>query len=130
MFSAFSTALSALTASSAAVNTVGNNLANLNTTGYKSDDVQFHDLMSQQLGAASGAAIGLGGTVAQSFRQFTQGSIQQTTGALDSAINGDGFFIVKDTTGQTLYTRAGNFQLSPNGKLLTATGETVQGWNA
>jgi flagellar hook protein FlgE len=131
MFDAFSTALSALTANSTAVDIIGNNLANLNTTGYKNDAVQFSDLMSQQLGGASTSnQVGMGVSGAQSVRQFTQGSIQQTSGPLDAAINGDGFFVVRDTSGQQLYTRAGNFKLGTDGSLLTANGDKVQGWNS
>src|SRR5581483_2557772 len=122
MFDAFSTALSALSANSTAINIVGNNLANLNTTGYKTEDVQFSDLMSQQLGATSSTSVGLGVGPAQAVRQFTQGSIQQTNGPLDAAINGDGFFVVKDTAGQQFYTRDGSFKLGSDGTLLTANG--------
>lgn|SRR5579872_2928493 len=131
MFDAFSTALSALSADSTAIDIVGNNMANLNTVGYKSDDVQFSDLISQQLGgASSNFSIGLGVGPAQDVKQFTQGSISQTNGPLDAAISGDGFFVVQDNTGQQLYTRAGNFTLAKDGSLLTANGDHVQGWNA
>ncbi len=131
MFSAFSTALSALTANETAVDIIGNNLANLNTTGFKADAVQFSDLMSQQLGSASGSTdVGLGVSGAQGVRSFTQGSIVQTGGSLDAAISGDGFFVVKDSANQQLYTRAGNFRLGSDGSLLTATGQNVQGWNS
>ena len=131
MFDAFSSALSALNADSGAIKIVGNNLANLNTTGYKSDQVQFYDLISQQLGGTSAAnEVGTGVSPAQSQKVFTQGSIQQTNGPLDAAISGDGFFVVRDNVGETLYTRAGNFQLAANGTLETITGEHVQGWMA
>ena len=66
----------------------------------------------------------------QSVRQFTQGNIQQTTGPFDAAIQGDGFFMVRDQNNQVLYTRAGNFTLDSSGHLLTATGQAVQGWSA
>jgi flagellar hook protein FlgE len=130
MFTSLSTALSALNATSAAVSVVGNNLANLNTTGYKEQSVQFSDLMSQALGGNSSAAqIGLGVGPAQTVRVFTQGAVQQTTGSFDAAIQGDGFFVVRDQNNQQLFTRAGNFSLDAGGRLQTATGETVQGWN-
>ncbi len=131
MFDAFSTALSALSADTTAINIVGNNMANLNTVGYKSDDVQFSDLISQQLGGtSSNFAIGLGVGPAQNVKQFTQGSISQTNGPLDAAISGDGFFVVQDSSGQQLFTRAGNFTVAKDGSLLTASGDHVQGWNA
>jgi flagellar hook protein FlgE len=131
MIDAFSTALSALTANSTAVDIIGNNLANVNTTGYKTDSVHFSDLMSQQLGGTSAASqVGLGVSGAQSVREFTQGAIQQTNGPLDTAINGAGFFVVRDSSGQQLYTRAGNFRMGTDGSLLTANGDKVQGWNS
>jgi flagellar hook protein FlgE len=130
MFSSFTTALSGLNANSTAIDIIGNNLANLNTTGFKADSVQFADLMSQQLGATAASAVGLGVAPAQSVMQFQQGSIQQTGGSLDAAISGNGLFVVHDSTGEQLYTRAGNFTLGADGSLLTATGEHVQGWGA
>jgi len=131
MFTAFSTALSALNADATAIDIVGNNLANLNTTGFKASTAEFHDLISQQLGIPMASTeVGLGVAGAQSVRQYTQGAIQQTTGAFDSAIQGDGFFMVRDQNNQMLYTRAGNFTLDPSGHLVTATGQFVQGWSA
>jgi flagellar hook protein FlgE len=129
MSGSFSIALSGLTADTAALDIVGNNLANLNTTGYKDSTAAFYDLLSQ---SAGGGAIQIGGGVSATFsqRQFTQGSIQLSGGAFDAAIQGNGFFIVRDTAGDTLYTRAGNFQLDANGNLITSTGQFVQGWMA
>src|SRR5581483_3946587 len=129
MSGSFSIALSGLNADTAALDIVGNNLANLNTTAYKNSEVSFSDLLSQSVGAGS---IQIGGGVSQptSNRQFTQGSIQLSGGAFDAAVQGNGFFMVKDTSGDTLYTRAGNFQLDQNGNLITATGQFVQGWTA
>ena len=131
MFTVFNTALSGLNANSTAIDIVGNNLANLNTTAYKADTVEFQDLMSQQLGGSSASnQIGLGVSGAESVRQFTQGSITQTTGSFDAAIQGNGFFVVSGPNDQLLYTRAGNFTLDSTGHLQTANGENVQGWNA
>jgi flagellar hook protein FlgE len=112
MFNAFTTALGALNANAAGLNIVGNNLANLNTSGFKKEVTQFHDL------------------VAEAFRQFNQGAVQASGGNLDAAIQGEGFFAVRDSSGRSLYTRAGNFRLDANGTLMTATGEKVQGWTA
>lgn len=129
MSGSFSIALSGLTADTAALDIVGNNLANLNTTGYKDSTASFYDLLSQ---SAGGGAIQIGGGVSATFsqRQFSQGSIQLSGGAFDAAIQGNGFFLVRDTAGDTLYTRAGNFQLDANGNLVTSTGQFVQGWTA
>jgi flagellar hook protein FlgE len=130
MANSFSTALSGLNAYSTAIDVVGNNLANLNTTGFKASEVSFHDLVTQSIGAGLGATqVGFGVGVPITLRDFSQGAIQSTGGVLDAAIQGDGFFIVKDSTGNTEFTRGGNFQVDTAGNLLTATGEKVQGWS-
>lgn len=129
MFTSFSSALSALSAHSTAVDVVGNNLANLNTPGYKASVVSFRDLVTQSLGAGLGETqVGFGTGRPFTVRQFSQGAIQSSTGLLDAAIQGDGFFIAHDSRGATLFTRAGNFQVDTVGRLLTLTGEKVQGW--
>jgi flagellar hook protein FlgE len=127
--SSFSIALSGLTADSSALDVVGNNLANLNTTGYKDSTVSFYDLLQQSVGGGS-TQIGGGVSAPQTERIFTQGSIQATGGNFDAAINGNGFFVVQNPAGATQYTRAGNFQLNSQGALITATGQFVQGWSA
>ena len=129
MFTSFSTALSALNATSTAVDVVGNNLANLNTPGFKTNVVYFRDLVTQSLGAGLGETqVGFGTGRPLTIRQFTQGAIQSSTGLLDAAVQGDGFFVAKNAQGNTLYTRAGNFQVDDSGNLKTNTGELVQGW--
>ena len=125
----FSIALSGLNADKIALDVVGNNLANLNTTGFKESTTSFHDLVAS-LSASPSSQVGAGVSAPDTQRQFLQGSIQLTGSAFDAAIQGSGFFIVKDSAGQNLYTRAGNFQLDANGNLVTATGEKVQGWTA
>jgi flagellar hook protein FlgE len=129
MFTSFSTALSALSATSTAIDVVGNNLANLNTPGFKTSEVCFRDLVTQSLGAGLGETqVGFGVGLPLTVRQFTQGAIQTTGGVLDGAIQGDGFFVAQDSAGNQIYTRAGNFSVDKNGNLLTGTGEAVQGW--
>jgi flagellar hook protein FlgE len=129
MFTSFSTALSALNATSTAVDVVGNNLANLNTPGFKTNVVYFRDLVTQSLGAGLGETqVGFGTGRPLTIRQFTQGAIQSSTGLLDAAVQGDGFFVAKNAQGNTMYTRAGNFQVDDSGNLKTNTGELVQGW--
>ncbi len=129
MFTSFSTALSALNADSTAIDVVGNNLANLNTPGFKTSVVAFRDLVTESLGAGLGETqVGFGTGEPLTIRQFTQGAVQTTSGVLDAAIQGDGFFVVQDGTGNTLYTRDGNFQTDKSGNLLTDTGNKVQGW--
>jgi len=126
-FTAFSTALSSLSAHTTAVDVVGNNLANLNTPGFKSSSVVFHDLVTQSLGMGE-TQVGLGVARPLTIRQFAQGPIQSSSGTLDAAIQGDGFFVLRDANGAMLLTRAGNFRVDDDGNLLTATGERVQGW--
>lgn len=123
----FSTALSGLAANNTALDVVGNNLANLNTTGFKSDAILFKDIMGQTSGSTE---IGAGVATTGTSKQFTQGSIQPTAGALDAAIEGNGVFVLRDSAGSTLYTRAGSFKFDGTGTLVTATGEKVQGWSA
>lgn len=127
MFTSFSTALSALNATATAIDVVGNNLANINTPGYKASVSYFRDLVTQSSGDTQ---VGLGVAKPITVRQFTQGAVQGSGGLLDAAIQGDGFFVVKNADGQNLYTRAGSFQVDANGTLLTHTGEHVQGWTS
>ena len=130
MLTSFSTALSALTAHSTAIDVVGNNLANLNTPGFKASVISFHDLVTQSLGAGLGdTQVGFGVDRPVTLRQFTQGAIQTTSSALDVAIQGDGFFVAKNSQGNVLYTRGGNLQVDLQGMLTTSTGEKIQGWS-
>jgi flagellar hook protein FlgE len=129
MFTSFSTALSALSAQSTAIDVVGNNLANLNTPGFKTSVVSFHDLVTQSLGAGLGETqVGFGVGRPITIREFSQGALQTTSGPLDVAIQGDGFFVIQSQDGATQYTRGGNLQVDRNGNLVTATGEKLQGW--
>jgi flagellar hook protein FlgE len=125
----FSIALTGLNAATTALNVVGNNLANLNTVGFKDVSTNFADLVSQAIGAGT-SQVGEGVSAPITQSQFLQGSIQLTSGAFDAAIEGNGFFVVQNSAGTTEYTRAGNFQLAADGTLQTATGEDVQGWTA
>ena len=129
MGNTFSVALTGLSADKTALDVVGNNLANLNTVGFKDVSTQFTDLIAQAIGQGT-SQVGEGVSAPITERQFLQGSIQLTSGAFDAAIQGNGFFVVRNTAGSTLYTRAGNFQLAADGTLLSATGDKVQGWSA
>jgi len=128
MFASFSTALSALDADSTAIDVVGNNLANLTTPGFKDSVVYFSDLMSAEMAGDGQTQVGLGTAQPLTIQEFNQGAVQTSSGALDAAIQGNGFFIVQNSQGQTLYTRAGNFEQDASGNLVTPTGEDVQGW--
>jgi flagellar hook protein FlgE len=128
----FSIPLSGLNASSTGLSVIANNLANLNTVGFKGQTSQFQDLFYQQIGTSGdGNAIqeGVGTSVAGITADLTQGSIQSTGVPTDVAIQGTGYFIV-NKAGETLYTRAGNFSLGPTGQLLTQDGGAVEGYPA
>src|SRR5580698_1197267 len=130
MFNVFSTALSALTATSTAIDVTGNNLANMDTTGFKGSDMAFSDLISQSIGNGGGTQVGFGTAQPLTIQDFSQGAIQSETGGLDAAIQGNGFFIAQGANGNTMYTRDGTFQVDNSGNLTTAAGQDVQGWTA
>lgn len=128
----FSTALSGLNADSVALNTIGNNLANLNTTAFKKQTTHFEDLFYQQIGengSNDALQVGVGTKVASTTTSFLQGSVNPTSDSKDMMLTGDGFFVVQQNGVQSL-TRAGAFQLDSNGNLTTAEGEHVMGYNA
>lgn len=127
MFTSFSTALSALGAHSTAVDVVANNLANLNTAGFKANALSFYDLVSEAIGQGE-TQIGFGVARPVTMRQFTQGAIQASNGPLDAAIQGDGFLIVRTASDGLLYTRGGRLTIDRDGNLLTGKNEAVQGW--
>jgi flagellar hook protein FlgE len=116
---------------------VGNNIANVNTVGYKSSQAVFKDTLSQMLkgagapqdgvGGTNPAQIGLGVQLAGITTNFTQGAAQLTGRSTDMMISGDGFFVTK-AAGEDLYTRAGSFGLDSDGRLVTPDGAVVQGW--
>jgi flagellar hook protein FlgE len=126
--SAYSTALSGLLANNTALDVVGNNLANMNTDGFKTDSIQFEDAMSQATQSLQ-IGEGVGSTITEA--NFSQGNLQTTSQPLDAAIQGNGFFIVQDpSSGAVEYTRDGSFSLNASGQLVTSTGDLVQGWMA
>ena len=129
---AFSVALSGLNASSQALSVISNNLANMNTVGFKSADANFQDLFYQQVGTSGNnnpEQIGEGVQVGSVDSQFTQGSINSTGVPTDVAIQGQGFFVVNQN-GTQEFTRAGNFSIGANGDLMTAAGGKVMGYGA
>ncbi len=125
--SSFSTALSGLQANTTALNVVGDNLANMNTQGFKANTIQFEDAMQQ---ATESLQIGGGVAGTNTTRNFTQGSITTTGGSMDAALQGSGFFVETDSAGNTIYSRDGSFNLNSTGQLVTSTGNQVQGWTA
>ncbi|MCC6741857.1 MAG: flagellar hook-basal body complex protein, partial [Planctomycetia bacterium] len=131
-------AISGLRAQQVKIDAIGNNLANVNTTGFKSSSVDFASLLSQTLGfgaAPSGnlggkdpSQVGLGVQVSGSRVNFLQGNFVATGVNTDLAVDGDGFFVLLDGSGQELYTRDGSFGLNANNLLIDpSTGYRVQG---
>ncbi len=128
----FSIPLSGLTASSAAMSTIANNLANLNTVGFKGSHTQFADLFYQTVGTSGGGdpvQIGAGTMVDSTTTNVTAGSIESTGVATDVAVMGDGYFVVQQN-GTTQYTRAGNFTVDSSGNFCTQDGAQVMGFAA
>ena len=124
--------LTGLTSDSTALNTIANDLANMNTTAFKSQSVNFSDLFYQQIGSTgSGDPIqrGSGTKVASIATDFTTGSVNSTNVDTDVALQGDGFFVLSDGGNQFL-TRAGNFSIDTNGNLITSDGLSVMGYPA
>jgi flagellar hook protein FlgE len=128
----FSIALSGLEADSIALNTIGNNLANLNTTAYNGQTTSFEDLFHQQLGE-SGAGdpiqVGSGTKVGSTDTDFSEGTLlpDANGNTSDMALDGNGFFLVEQDGQQTL-TRAGDFQVANSGQLTTQEGASVLGY--
>jgi len=128
----FSIPLSGLDASSTGLSTIANNLANLNTVGFKEQTVEFQDLFYQQIGTSGDGnpvQVGVGTSVAGINSDLTQGSVQTTGVPTDVAIQGDGFLIATNN-GETLYTRAGDLTIAANGQLQTQDGAAVMGYPA
>src|ERR1700682_4123514 len=128
----FSTPLSGLNADSQDLSVIANNLANLNTVGYKAAVANFQDLFYQQIGtngANNPLQVGVGTQVAAISGQFTQGSIEATGVPTDVAIQGSGFFTLSKA-GLQEYTRAGNFSVASDGSLTTVDGGQIQGYEA
>ena len=126
----FSIALTGLQADTVALNTIGNNLANLNTTAYKEQTTTFEDLFYQNIGTSGSGdteQVGVGTRVSGTTSNFSQGSLTTTDNETDVALNGSGFFVVQRDATQSL-TRAGDFQTDASGNLITTSGESVMGY--
>lgn len=136
--SALTTALTGLTAAETQIDVVGNNLSNAQTIGFKASTVNFATqfLQTQSLGSAPNSAsggtnplqIGLGTRVAEVTPDFTQGTIEISSNPSDLAIQGDGFFIIENGSGEQLYTRNGVFKTNSTNELVTVTGDRLLGY--
>ena len=125
MIGALWTGISGLASQQKALDNESNNIANVNTIGYKASRISFADQIYQD-------RIGKGSTVLDAEKLYTQGGTKLTGVNYDMALYGDGFFSVvnKNTLGtaETFYTRAGNFRMGDNGTLQDSAGNAVQGW--
>ena len=131
--------ISGLRAHQTMLDVTGNNIANVNTAGFKASSTQFQDTLSQltqgaagpqaETGGSNPAQIGLGVRVAGVTTNFAQGSSQSTGRATDMMISGDGFFVTSKG-GQQLFTRAGAFSPDAAGQLVSPDGGILQGWTA
>lgn len=130
------TAATGMQAQQLYMDTISNNLANVNTTGFKKQKAEFEDLMYQTLRepgvrnyegevAPSGIQVGLGVKTAATQRIFAQGSLKETNNDMDVAIKGRGFFQIYMPDGSTAYTRDGTFKLSSDGTIVTSSGFPV-----
>ncbi len=131
------TAATGMVAQQTNIDVISNNLANVNTTGFKKSRAEFEDLMYQTLSIAgalneggnripTGIQIGMGVRPVTVHKFFSQGAFQNTGNSLDVSIEGQGFFKLTDPNGDPVYTRAGNFKLDNNGRIVSANGYPLQ----
>jgi flagellar hook protein FlgE len=133
-------AISGLRAHQTKMDVTGNNIANVNTVGFKGSQTVFQDTLSQIIraggapaadrGGTNPAQVGLGVKVAATTTNWTQGATQSTGRSTDFMIEGDGFFVVEGPGGEQLYTRAGSFDFDGSGRLVTPDGSILYGWMA
>jgi flagellar hook protein FlgE len=125
----FQQGLSGLNAASNNLATIGNNVANASTIGFKAARAEFADMFSQSLAGGIGSQVGIGVTTAAVRQQFSQGNIITTANPLDLAINGSGFFRLS-ANGAVTYTRNGQFSLDANGYIVNSGGARLTGYQA
>src|ERR1051326_1282186 len=137
MLRALYTAATGMEAQQINIDTIANNIANVNTTGFKQVRAEFQDLLYQNIRPAGTAAsttteypvglqLGLGTRPVATTRLYRQGDFRQTGNPLDLVIEGKGFFTVRQPSGETAYTRDGSFHVSKDGALVTADGDPVE----
>jgi flagellar hook protein FlgE len=124
MITSLFTAVSGMNANGTALSVIGDNVANMNTVAFKASRSSFGDILSQSLGTSQ---IGRGVAVTDITPVFTQGSFENTANVLDLSVDGEGLFIVKDTSG-VAYTRAGQFNLDKEGYIVNTSGMRLQGY--
>lgn len=124
----FQYGLSGMNAASKNLDVIGNNIANANTTGFKSSRTEFTQMFGSALGSSSNTVSGQGVSVGAISQQFLQGNVSATGNALDVAINGNGFLQLELADTSTAYTRAGNLQIDKDGQLVNRQGAKVMGF--
>ena len=123
--------VSGLNANGTALSVIGNNIANMSTVGFKSSKATFADLISSSISGGSGAVqTGIGVALTAVEGNFSQGSLATSSNVLDLAIDGNGFFVVKDAQGGTFYSRAGSFRLDKDNNVVDPSGFELQGFLA
>ena len=121
--------ISGLNANGAALSVIGNNIANVNTAGFKASRASFADVLSQSFSGTSGRTqIGRGAFLSSVSPIFTQGSLEATSSGLDLGIDGDGFFLLKDSAGAAYFSRSGEFNISKEGFIVNPEGLLMQGY--
>ncbi len=129
MMSSLFAGITGLNANATAMRVIGDNIANVNTTAYKSNRASFANILSTSLGGeASLKTVGRGVEFWDAATQWTQGSLENTSSPTDLAINGKGFFMVEDASGASFYTRAGQFHFDKNGYLVNPDSLKLQGY--
>lgn len=129
LLSALYTGVSGLQSFGDSLQVIGDNIANVNTVGFKASRAEFSDLLSQSLYGASGRGqLGRGVALERITTNFSQGSFSNTDRLTDLAINGNGFFIVNGANGEQYYTRNGQFTLNQNGELVNSNGYQMMGY--
>lgn len=124
----FQYGLSGMNAASKNLDVIGNNVANANTTGFKSSRTEFTQMFGSAIGSSSSTVSGQGVSVGAISQQFLQGNVSATGNALDVAINGNGFLQLELTDGTTAYSRAGSLQIDKDGQLVNRQGAKVMGF--
>jgi flagellar hook protein FlgE len=123
--------VSGLNANGTALSVIGNNIANMSTVVFKSSKASFADLISSSISGGSGAVqTGIGVALTSVEGNFSQGSLATSSNVLDMAIDGNGFFVVKDAQGGTFYSRAGSFRLDKDNNVVDPSGFELQGFLA
>ena len=126
----FQQGLAGLNTAAKQLDVIGNNVANASTVGFKLSQAQFADLYAASLAGGGGIQTGTGVKLVAVAQQFTQGNITNTSNAMDTAINGPGFFQLINPNGAIMYSRNGQFQIDKEGYIVSNQGHKVQGYQA